>query len=121
MGLLKDNLYMNFKQRQMKRIFRKRTEIIINEEGKEVTKDILDDNGNVIMDDIFHVDLWVNIYPSVAERDNCIVAHNSFDMPYSESISDSDIYNLLKNTSVSYSDVFGQEVILDLTKAEDLI
>jgi len=95
MGLKVNENYINFKIAQKKRVFKNEVDTLEIEVMVNIFKDI-EKNASISR--------WVNV-----------------EMPYNPSISDSDIYNLLKNTSVSYSDVFGQEIILDLTKAEYLI
>lgn len=94
MGLMVNKNYINFKIAQKKRVLK-----------DEV--------------DTLEIEVMVNIFSDIEKTAN-ISRWVTVEMPYNPTISDSEIYNLLKTISVSYSDVFGQEVILDLTKAEDV-
>ena len=117
MGLLmKTGEYINFKSYTRNRVILQ--EMFINEEGIEDNKK--DEQGNIIINDTLIFIINLNIFSNIT-KEFCQVVQHYVKLPYKEQISDSDVYNLLKTTSVSYSDVFGQEVILDLTKAEYLI
>lgn len=120
MGLIIGSNYINFKTVKKERGFKPLFETITNEEGVEVMTPILDNNGEQLKEDTLLINVMLNIYPDETNREYRQSVWVQVDMPYNPSISDSDIYNLLKTKSdVVIKDGFGRDIILDLTKAED--
>ncbi|MCK9541112.1 MAG: hypothetical protein M0R03_03680 [Novosphingobium sp.] len=99
MGILKDGLYINCNK-------------ITKRERHDKT--FIEDGVKEVVDTLFFYTM-VNIFDSIA-KENKISIWLDLECPYQESISDTDIYNLLKTKVISYNDAFGRKIEIDLTE-----
>lgn len=118
MGILKDGLYINCnkitkRQRAEKPVFTVEQKEI---EGvmQDVNVPVMDGDKQKTEDTLFFSTM-VNIFDSVA-KENRISIWVELACPYKESITDEDIYTLLKTKVISYKDAFGRKVEIDLTE-----
>lgn len=120
MGLRINNNYINFKIVKKQRDFKPLFEKVLDKEGVEVMTPILDNNGEQMKVDSLFINAMLNVYPDETQREFRQSVWCQIDTQYSPSISDADIYNLLKTKSdVVIKDGFGRDIVLDLTKSED--
>lgn len=131
MGLIKDNYYIRFKvykqqiKQKPKEIF---TETIITEEnssnypGKnigDIITNLTKDENTLIKSRIIYINLEVYDKNNIVEdkKQNTDI---TLSIPYSPTISETEIYNELKKQKIYIKGLFGEQSEIDLTNSEDV-
>jgi len=122
MGFKINNLYINFKTSKRTRIQKPIFETIQEEYelegGTKEMRPVEHDTGEI--SDTTHFNVYLNVYSSI-EKIAKQVVKATIELPYKPDFSDNDIYTELKKQVIKIKDGFGQDIELDLSKAEDLI
>ena len=131
MGLIKDNYYIRFKvykqqiKQKPKEIF---TETIITEEnssnypGKnigDIITNLTKDENTLIKSRIIYINLEVYDKNNIVEdkKQNTDI---TLSIPYSPTISETEIYDELKKQKIYIKGLFGEELEIDLTDSENV-
>jgi len=118
MALSKDGYYINFKKVLKERKPKFSYDYSINEGGFEISTPVLDNDGNHISIDTLFLTINVNVYENISKEYSQNVKVY-IDIPYQESISDENIYNLLKQEIITIKDSFSRDIEIDLTDSEN--